>query len=138
MIMALTEEEMKERFTKFQTIQQQMEKLSEHAQLLNQHNEELQITTNAVTELGKTAVNTEILTPLADGIFLKANLLENQKLVVNVGSNTTVERTISEVLDLLGKQKEDLALRIIEAESVLQELNAQGLKIYQEVERERG
>ncbi len=135
--MALTEEEMKERFMKFQMIQKHLEKLSEQAQQFNQHNAELDISTKAVQEIGKTKVNNEILAPIADGIFIKAKLLNNTKLVVNVGSNTTVERTVEEVTELLQKQKEEVSMKVIQVEAIMQELNSEAMKIYQEVEKEQ-
>ncbi len=135
--MALTEEEMKERFMKFQTIQTHLEKLSEQAQLFNQHNAELDISTKAVQEIGKTKVDNEILAPVADGIFIKVKLLDNAKLVVNVGSNTTVERTVEEVVELLQKQKEEVGMKVIQVEAIMQELNSEAMKIYKEVEKEQ-
>jgi len=85
-----------------------------------------------MTELQKTTVNTEILAPIANGIFFKAELKDNQKLTINVGSEVAVEKTIPEVIRLLEEQKEKITEHIAEAETVLQQLHEQGRRLYPE------
>ena len=130
----LNEEQIKEKYMQFQFLQKNMEQLSSHLEMLNQQNAELEISIHALQELGQSKVGDEILAPIADGIFLRAELKENQKFIVNVGSGITVEKTKEQVIELLETQKKEISEKIIEAEAILQELNAQALKIYQEVE----
>ena len=118
----------------FQFLQQQLEQISQHLEMLNQQNAELDISINAVTELGKTKIDNELLAPIADGIFLKGELKDNKKLIINVGMNITVERTVPEVVKLLENQKSQLQLRLIEVEAVRQELANQTMMIYKEIE----
>ena len=131
----VNEEDIQQKYMQFQTLQQQMQQINEHVELLNQQNADLDISKNALEELGKTAVDNEILAPIANGIFFKATLKDNQKLVLNVGSNTTVEKTIPEAVNLLTKQQQEIIERIAEAEKILQEMNAQAMKIYEDVEQ---
>lgn len=112
-----------------------MEKIQEHLQLMAQHHAELEISQNALKQLGEAKVGTEVLASIADGIFIRADLKDNQKVIVNVGSNTTVERSIPEAIDLLKQQHESLVERIAETEKVLTEMNAQAMQIYQDVEK---
>ncbi|MBI2668300.1 prefoldin subunit alpha [Candidatus Woesearchaeota archaeon] len=125
-----------EKYQRFQMLQQQIEQLGGHLEILNEQMQELEISKNAVTELEKTPKKNEILAPIANGIFLKAELLENKRLIVNVGSNVTVERTIPEVVQLLGQQETQVQEQIIEANAVLEQLSTQAMKIYQEVEHD--
>ena len=118
----LNEEEIKEKFTEFRMLQQQIEQINEHLEQLNQQNIELEISINAVRELEKTPLHNEILAPIASGIFFKAELKDNIKLVVNVGSDVTVERTIPEVVALLLLQQRELTQKISEASAMLQDL----------------
>ncbi|MBU0460503.1 MAG: prefoldin subunit alpha [Nanoarchaeota archaeon] len=128
------EEQMKEKYMQFQMIQQQLEQINQHLEMLNQQAAEIEISINAVKELGKTAIDNEILAPLANGIFIKAKLLDNQKLVVNVGSDTTVEKSVSEVVELLEEQQIEINKRMVETDSVMKEMSEQAMKLYQEVE----
>ena len=131
----VNEQEVQQKYMEFRTLQQQIEQISQHMELLQQQSLELDISRNALEELGKTALATEIIAPIAEGIFVKAKLEDNQKLIVNVGSNTTVERTIPETITLLETQKREIMSRLVEADSVLQEFHAQAMKLYQEVEQ---
>src|SRR3989344_3999359 len=93
----MNDEERQQRYMQFQLLQQQLEQVNEHLQLLNQQAAELDISINAVNELGQTELDNEILAPISNGIFLKAKLIDNKKMIVNVGSDTTVEKTVPEV-----------------------------------------
>lgn len=128
------EEQMQQKYLQFQMMQQQIEQLSQQMEYLNQQNAELEISINAIKELGETKINNQLLAPIADGIFLKGELKDNQKLVVNVGSDVTVERTVPEVVKLLEEQKVEIEKKLIGGEEVLQQLSEQAMRIYQEVE----
>jgi prefoldin alpha subunit len=128
------ENQMKEKYMQFQMLQQQMEQVSQHLEMFNQQIAELDISISAVKELETAEKDNELLAPIADGIFFKAKLIDNQKLVVNVGSNVTVERTVPEVVVLLKEQKKETSKRMQEADEVMQHISKEAMKIYQEVE----
>ena len=128
------ENQMKEKYMQFQMLQQQMEQVSQHLEMFNQQLAELDISISAVKELETAEKDNELLAPIADGIFFKAKLIDNQKLVVNVGSNVTVERTVPEVVVLLKEQKKETSKRMQEADEVMQHISKEAMKIYQEVE----
>ena len=121
-----------EKYRQLQQLQQQVEQITEYVERMQGQQKELDASIEALSELQKTNINTEILAPIANGIFLKAELKDNQRLVVNVGAEVTVEKNIPEVLRLLAEQKEKIAENISEAENVLQELYEQGKRLYQE------
>ncbi|MDO8510713.1 MAG: prefoldin subunit alpha [Nanoarchaeota archaeon] len=121
-----------EKYRQLQQLQQQVEQITEYVERMQGQQKELDASIEALSELQKTNINTEILAPIANGIFLKAELKDNQKLVVNVGAEVTVEKNIPEVLRLLTEQKEKIAENISEAETFLQELYEQGKKLYQQ------
>ena len=131
----MNEEELKEKYLHFKMLQQHIEQLNGQLELLNQQAAELEISQNAVAEVGKTPVQNEILAAVANGIFIKAKLENNQKFIVNVGSSVTVEKTVEEVIKLLELQIAETAERIIEAEALLQQLSQQAMAVYQEVEK---
>ncbi len=130
----MSEENWKEKYTEFQMLQQQAVQINEHLEMLNQQLLELDISKNAVSELGETKVGTEILSPLANGIFIRSKLENNQSLVVNVGSNTTVERTTEEVVSLLGQQEVELRKKLVDVEKVMQHIQNKLMSIYQDIQ----
>ena len=121
-----------DKYMQLQLLQQQVEQITEYVEQLRVQDRELDISLEALTELQKTTVNTEILAPIANGIFFKAELKDNQKLTINVGSEVAVEKTIPEVIRLLEEQKEKITEHIAEAETVLQQLHEQGRRLYPE------
>src|SRR3989338_1918032 len=121
-----------EKYMQLQMLQQQAEQITDYVEKLQMQQKELETSIEALTELQKTKVNTEILAPIANGVFLKAELKDNQNLVVNVGAEVTVEKTIAEVLRLLEEQKGKITENLAEAESVLRELQEHGHRLYQE------
>lgn len=129
------EEQIQQKYMQFQVLQQQLEQLSQHLELLTQQNSELEISTSAVKKLGEAAEGNELLASVADGIFFKARLGDNKKLVVNVGSDITVEKTVPEVVELLERQKGEISKKMAEADALMQKLSSQAMEIYQEVEK---
>jgi len=127
------EKKVEEKYVQLQMLQQQVEQITEYLERLQTQQKELDNSIEALAELQKTRINTEILAPLANGIFLKAELKDNQNLVVNVGAEVTVEKTIPEVISLLQEQKEKISENIKEAESVFQQLQEQGRRMYQDL-----
>ena len=126
------EKQIEDKYMQLQLLQQQVEQITEYVEQLRVQDRELDISLEALTELQKTTVNTEILAPIANGIFFKAELKDNQKLTINVGSEVAVEKTIPEVIRLLEEQKEKITEHIAEAETVLQQLHEQGRRLYPE------
>jgi len=121
-----------DKYMQLQLLQQQVGQITEYVEKLQGQHLELDDSIKALVELQKTNIDTEILAPIANGIFLKAELKDNQKLVVNVGAGITVEKNIPEVLKLLEEQKEKIAENVSEAENILRELQEQGKRLYQE------
>ena len=128
------EKNIQEKYLQFQQLQQHLEQITQHLEMLHQQQQEIVFSIEALKELQAAKPHTEILAPVANGIFFKAELKGRQKLLVNVGADVTVEKTIPEVIELLEKQKEMIIGNITKAENVFQELQGQGMKIYQEVE----
>lgn len=128
------EENWKEKYQEFQVMQAQMEKLSENMQFLQDQQIEIEISKNAINELEKVEIGNEILAPIAQGIFLKAKLDDNTKLLVNVGSGATVEKSIEQVNSLLQEQQDHIQQKIVQTDKILYELNNKLVQLYNEVE----
>lgn len=127
------EDQLKEMYMQFQQLQQQIEKISEHMEALSEKNNELNVAIAGLIQLGETSINTEILAPIADGIFLQGELKDNKKLIVNVGAGVAVEKTIPEASRLLEEQRASLLSNFKQAEKILQELQKQAMQIYEAV-----
>ncbi|MEK6886755.1 MAG: prefoldin subunit alpha [Nanoarchaeota archaeon] len=58
----------------------------------------------SLDELSSVKENTEILTPISNGIFAKAKLEKIKNLMVNVGNGIVVEKTLEETKGLLDER----------------------------------
>lgn len=130
-----TDKNSEDKYMQLQLLQQHTQQIAEYLEKLLLQQKELGASIEALSELQKTGLNTEILAPVANGIFLKAELKDNQRLVVNVGAEVTAEKTIPEVITLLEEQQGKITENIAEAETVFQQLQEQGKKIYHEVSK---
>lgn len=122
------------KYMEIQMLQQQMEQVNQHMEQLNMQKNEMEVSKGAIKEAAEIGEDREILAPIANGIFVKAKIHAKQNMVVNVGSNVTVEKTPEQVIKLLEEQEAKIDRSIADANEVLQELSRQMMKIYQEVE----
>ena len=128
------QEEIQQKYAQFQALQQQLEEVNRAQESAQEQRAELDISIKAVEEITKTHKGNEFLAPLANGIFVKGQITDNKKLVVNVGSNVTVERTPEEVIKLLKKQQEETLQQVVEIQAILAELNSEMMRIYKELQ----
>lgn len=122
-----------EKYVQFQMLQGHAEKIAEHLGQLQQQKAELEASQRALSDISSAPLRSEMLVPIVNGIFLKAELLENTKAIVNVGAETAVEHPLPVVISLLEGQQQQVGERIAEAEEVLQQVKVQMESIYQEI-----
>ena len=67
---------------------------------------ELNNTIQALDDFNKTAIGSNILVSLSPGVFANAGLKDNKELLVNVGSNIVVKKSVEETKELLKKRLE--------------------------------
>lgn len=126
-----------QQYMEFQQLQQQIEMMSKQMEEVNQQLMELEISKNALEEVEKCDKGTEILAQIANGIFVKTKLDCNQKLVVNVGADTTVEKSIPDVIKMLDEQQEMVKNNAKEIEKVIDSLGEEAVKKIQGFEAEQ-
>ena len=93
-----------EKYQQMQALNSHIEQIGEHVQRLAANRSEIENSKEALQGL-KSTQKAEVFAPIANGIFIKTQLTENQKLLVNVGADVVVEKDVDEVVSLLGKQQ---------------------------------
>ncbi len=129
-------EEIQQKLVQFQILQKHIEKIGEHVELLNSQNEELEESKQALRDLKESQVGSELLAPLANGIFVKGTLSNTSTLLVNVGADTVVEKSIEDVLEMLHEQQKEITSKVSEAQILLNHLHEKAQEIYQNVEED--
>ncbi|MFH1073373.1 MAG: prefoldin subunit alpha [Nanoarchaeota archaeon] len=91
-----------------QMLNQQLEQLQQYLQNLDTQLNEIQAVKQSLEDFGKLKGGEELLVPLTNGIFFPGKMVDNTKLLVNVGDNTVVEKTVQETIQLIGKQQSEM------------------------------
>lgn len=129
------EKRSQELYMQLQIIQENAKELHRQIQLVENQYIELTATSQSLAELKKIKTNSKIFVPLSSGIFLRAELTENNKLIVNIGANVAVEKDIESTKGLIVKQLEELKeLRDKMAED-LKKIATQGALIEGELQK---
>ncbi len=131
---SLNAEEKQQKLLQFQVLQQHLQEISQQLELLQEQQAELEVGINALQQVKETAKQTELLAPVANGIFVKGQLLDTKTVVVNVGSDVTTEMGIPRAVELLLQQQKEVLMKSAEADALLQALGAEAVKIYKELE----
>ncbi len=96
------------KYMELQMLGQKMQQMQEQLQQLEAQVEGVDDTNQSLDELSTVKDGTEILVPVANGIFVKAHIQSTKELLVNVGSHVNVAKGIPDVKRLLVTQSEEL------------------------------
>src|SRR3989338_2388027 len=122
------QQEAQQKYMELQMINNQAKELQKQIQGLENQVGEVDNILSNLDEIKQIKVGSEVLVPVANGIFLKAEIKENNNLKVNVGGNTVVVKTIDETKKLLEVQS-------LEIREVHDQLIAQLKKIIEHAEK---
>ena len=127
------QQELQKKYMELQMLSQQINQTQKQIGLLAEQMQELTLTNEALNDLKNTNTGTEMLAPMASGIFVKANIADNKEVLLNVGAKTTVKKTIPQAEKLIKKQLEQIEQYKNDMESNLNELTTQSQKFEKEL-----
>lgn len=122
------EEEIRRLLATYQQYQAQAEGIMRQINLTQLTAEGLDRALGAVDELDKAEVGQEILVPIGSGSFIHGKLASKEKVILNVGSGVSIEKTATDA-------KEILSIRKAEVLDGSKKLNDVLAKIDQEMQR---
>jgi len=111
-------------------IHEQLQKIQAHSQKLDSQIEDLSSTVEALKSLpdkGK-----EMLVPVANGIFIKAKSEDTKELVVNVGSQTCINKSREGTVEMLEKQVKEIKEYRLQLDEQFQTLIQHAMKLESE------
>ncbi len=117
-----------------QQIHETLESLSATAKQVEKQLDSIIITKNAIDTITKTKEDTEILAPLADGIFVKTKLHKDKTLIINIGSETTVEKSADEVKKMIQRHEDTLTKQMQKIEKQIETKGTKMLEMMQSYE----
>ncbi len=129
----MAEEELQKKYIELQTKEHQLQRINEQLTNILHHIGELKVVEDTLNEIKKTKEGTEVLVPLGSGIFAKANLKDNKKLNISVGSKVNVVKSLDETKDLVNKQIKNMGDLALEVEHNMHEMSKDMQNIQQEL-----
>ncbi len=114
------DELLKDKYAELRMASVQIKQLQEQLEALYAKRQELETAITSLDELKGSQKKAKMLAPVTEGMFLSATLESNEELIVNVGGNVCVKKTIEEAKGMLKERLQDLSGY---QESMLEELN---------------
>ena len=106
------------------------EALQSRVNLVNTALTELRVASMTLEGLGKEKKDAQLFVPIGGGSFIKAKLASSDKVVVGIGADVVVERTMKEA-------KENLENRIAELEKTRTSLGQQFGQVIEKIREDR-
>jgi prefoldin alpha subunit len=126
-------QEFQKKYAELQQMDKQIRQMQTQFQNLENQLIELHQIKKGLEDLGNTKIDNEILTPVSPGIFAKLRLIDNKELIVNVGANVAVKRTIPETQKMIDKQIDDIRNFQTNIINDMQDMSEQGTNLEKEV-----
>ena len=127
------EKKLQEKYIEMKTIEEHMKEVQKQAQMVEQQLAELITNEQSIEEFKKAKKGDEILVPISSGIFVKAELKDNNEFLVNVGADTVVKKGIDSTKELMEKQVEDMRELHVKINMQLQRLSIHASGIEEEL-----
>ena len=127
------EKKLQEKYIEMKTIEEHMKEVQKQAQMVEQQLAELITNAQSIEEFKKVKKGDEILVPISSGIFIKAELKDNNEFLVNVGADTVVKKGIDSTKELMEKQVEDMRELHVKISMQLQRLSIHASGIEEEL-----
>lgn len=135
--MAINKERLKESYMEYQLLMQQLQQLQQNTSALEKHIVDLRNLNENLASLNQSEVDTETLMPLGSGIFVKGSLRDNNKVLMNVGSNVCIEKGIDEAKETVSKQLEEVTNVIIQLQHEIQSTTTRLSQLQKELQNIR-
>ncbi|MDP2908523.1 MAG: prefoldin subunit alpha [Nanoarchaeota archaeon] len=125
-----TKDDVSEKYLELQMLEQQLKQVNQQIVNINAQVLELQRIEGNLDDIAKTKGDTEILVSLGGGVLGKAELKDNQTVLMNVGANVVVEKDIPSSIEMIKHQivqMKDVAMQM-EQEFQILAMNSQVLQ----------
>ncbi len=103
-----TQKDMQQKYMEMQYMQQHIAEYQKQLEQIDSQLKECDLIIEGLDYISKKKEGNELLVPISNGIFAKANLADNSSMIVNVGSNVAVEKNIDDTKVLIGQQKAEM------------------------------
>ena len=132
----MDEKQLQQKYERLQGLNKHMQTLNKQLSSLEEKSSEIQDIKDALEDLKDCKVGDEVLVPLNNGIFLKAQITDLEKLKVNVGSNTVVDKSIADTKELVQSQQNEIESYKTNVMQQMTQIDEQAYSIEKEMKEE--
>ena len=125
--------EIQQKYLELQLINARSKQIEEHLMILDKQVIELMGIDQGLSELERVKINTKMLIPIANGLFVDGKIENNSDVLVNVGSNVVVRKSMKDAKELMKKQIVELQNYFKAMESELGSISERGSIIQREL-----
>ncbi|MBI2651428.1 prefoldin subunit alpha [Candidatus Woesearchaeota archaeon] len=128
------EEKLQKKYLKFQMMEQYIRQLEKQRAVLNNQLIELIAASQSLEEIEKVDNGREILVPISNGIYAKADIKDNKSFIVTVGANVVTVKDINAVKKLVESQMEEMRKMLENLAKELEDYTAKASVLEQEIQ----
>lgn len=107
-------EQFKEKYLELQMLNSQLQQLQQQIQTADAQSAEMAKIAVSVEDAKSIEKGQELLAPLGQGIFIKAKAEENKNVIMSVGADVVVEKSLDDALEVVKRQNDELNTIIFE------------------------
>ena len=101
-------EEVQKKYMELQLIQRQLQAIQQQVQALESQAGEMDLVQQVLEEFSMSAPGSDSFVTLTPGVFVKAKVLETDKVVLNIGAGAAVEKSIPDAKKIMADQGVEL------------------------------
>ena len=98
----------KQKYLEMQALDEKMKQIDNQLSVIDNQIKEVLVTKKALLDFKKLEKGRESLISLANGIFVKGEVKDNSTLLVNVGADVVVEKSVDDTISLMDSQLDEL------------------------------
>ncbi|CAJ36369.1 prefoldin subunit alpha [Methanocella arvoryzae] len=131
------EDQIRELVAKMQAYQGRMEALQQQANLIQASINDVDSALKAITSLEGAGEGHELLVPIGAGSFVHATIAKPDKVLVGLGADISVERTVADARKIFQARRTELEKALAETNGVLNKVAGELMRLQQEAEKYR-
>src|SRR3989344_659351 len=133
--MSADKQKIQEMYIEYQRLMQQIQQLQQNLQEMEKHISDLARLKNNLNSISKIEEGQETLMPLGSGIFIHGEIKNTQQVIMNVGTNICINKTIIEALETVDNQMNEVSNVAIQMEQEIEKTSSRIEQIQEEFQK---
>ncbi|MEA2004389.1 MAG: prefoldin subunit alpha [archaeon] len=132
----MEEQELQSKLMEIEIIKQQLGQMDQQKAQINARMMDAQAAAQTIADMKDTDGAIDVLVPVGGGMFTKASVSDAKKLIVHVGADIAVEKSLPEAKALMDEMKSGYEKMFSDIDKDIQNLQTHGESIYSMIEQQ--